>query len=124
MKLVRLDSRYWPRGGYGHWCPGCNSGHEIDTEQPNSQGAKWSFNGDMERPTFSPSINIRWGKYADPNFVDERDISGICHYFIRNGRIEFCGDSTHALAGKTVDLPDIPEGKYLTSRRIQNGPAS
>lgn len=116
MKLVRLDKEYWPRGGYGHWCPGCNSGHEIDTEQSNSSGAKWSFDGDMERPTFSPSINMRWGKYVDPKY--ERG-GGVCHYFIRAGRIEFCGDSTHALAGKTVDLPDIPEGKYLTSRGVE-----
>jgi hypothetical protein len=29
----------------------------VDT--PNRSGAKWSFNGDVERPTFSPSINYR-----------------------------------------------------------------
>ena len=29
----------------------------------------------------------------------------VCHSFVRNGRIEFLGDCTHGLAGKTVDLP-------------------
>jgi hypothetical protein len=32
----------------------------------------------------------------------------LCHYFIRAGKIEFCGDSPHNLAGQTVDLPDWP----------------
>lgn len=31
----------------------------------------------------------------------------VCHSFIRDGRIEFLSDCTHALAGQTVDLPDI-----------------
>ena len=34
-----------------------------------------------------------------------------CHSFVRSGRIEFLSDSTHALAGQTVDLPDdMPDG--------------
>lgn len=32
----------------------------------------------------------------------------LCHYFIRSGKIEFCGDSPHKLSGQTVDLPDWP----------------
>jgi len=31
-----------------------------------------------------------------------------CHYFITDGKIEFCGDSPHKLAGQIVDLPDWP----------------
>lgn len=98
-KLVKLDKAYWPHGGYGHWCPGCNSGHEINVDAVNAQGAKWSFNGDAERPMFSPSINIRWGKYAGQQHTEH---GGICHYFIRNGKIEYCSDSTHHLSGNTV----------------------
>ena len=30
-----------------------------------------------------------------------------CHSFITDGRISFCGDSEHALAGQTVDLPEV-----------------
>lgn len=129
MKLVKLDTAYWPRGGYGHWCPGCNSGHEIDTEQPNGNGAIWSFNGNMERPVFAPSINSRWGSYVDPKCEHK---GGVCHYHIRDGRaddaargaggdmtgkavIDYCADSTHALSGKVVELPDIPAGKYVSS---------
>ncbi len=117
MKVVALDKHYWPRGGYGHWCPGCKSGHEIDTEQKNSSGAIWKFDGNLERPTFAPSINGRWGTFADPNYKPDpgHDHSGVCHYFITAGKIIYCGDCTHALRGQTVDLPDIPKGSYVTS---------
>jgi len=33
-----------------------------------------------------------------------------CHSFIRDGQIEFCSDSTHELAGKTVRLLEWTEG--------------
>jgi hypothetical protein len=67
--------------------------HVIPTDpraQPN--GHKWTFDGNMEAPKFSPSINI----------------VGQCHYFIQAGVIQFCGDSKHALAGQSVPLPDLP----------------
>ena len=32
-----------------------------------------------------------------------------CHSFVTDGRIQFLSDCTHALAGQTVDLPDIKE---------------
>lgn len=79
-------------GGILHWCPGCDSLHIINTKTPNHLGAIWKWNGDFNKPTFNPSINI----------------IGQCHYFIRNGMIEFCSDSKHPLSGKTVELPDLP----------------
>jgi uncharacterized protein DUF6527 len=118
MKLVRLDKAYWPRGGFGHWCPGCNATHEIDTEEKNGSGAIWSFDGNMERPTFTPSVNIRWGKYADPTYVDSEGHSGVCHYILTAGEIQFCGDCTHDLAGQKVPLPDIPPDRFVTSQRL------
>lgn len=88
MKLQPLSSKGEP---YGHLfeCPGCGEPHRVPPT--------WTFNGDLERPTFSPSILVRWGS-DDPRR---------CHSFIREGRIEFCADSTHPLAGKTVDLLEI-----------------
>jgi hypothetical protein len=76
-----------------HWCPGCKARHIINIEKPLPNGAKWTWDGNVDAQTFSPSINI----------------VGRCHYFIRSGMIEFCGDSAHELAGKTVPLPDFPE---------------
>lgn len=80
-------------GSILHWCPGCESLHLIQTQKPSPNGAIWRWDGDAESPTFTPSINI----------------VGHCHYFISAGQIQFCGDSTHDLAGKTVPLPDLPE---------------
>ena len=94
MKLKRVaysDPTIGP--GWRHYCPGCEWMHVIPTDpRAQSNGHKWTFNGDMQRPTFSPSINM----------------PGVCHYFIRDGQIEYCGDSAHTLAGKTIPLPDLP----------------
>lgn len=93
-------------GGYEHVCPGCNQTHFIPVEKPMSNGSQWTFNGDMEKPTFSPSVRIRINKEwrSDPNAA-----TSVCHYFIRDGQIEYCGDSTHSLAGKVVPLPVLNE---------------
>ena len=53
----------------------------------------WQFNGDVERPTFTPSVLERYGD------------SEVNHYFVTDGRIQFLADCTHELAGQTVDLP-------------------
>lgn len=84
------------------WCLGCEEAHQIDME-------KWEFNGDFEKPTFSPSYltwldpnpkagpEPKWKKYRD-GFK--------CHSFIKEGKIEYLSDCTHKLAGQTVDLPE------------------
>ena len=80
-----------------HWCPGCGGMHQIAVDTPFRNGARWSWDGNADRPTFGPSV------FLDPGG------SHPCHYFIRAGRIDFCQDSHHALAGKSVELPDIPK---------------
>ena len=98
--------------GYSHWCPACDSMHMFYVNQPTHKGARWTFSGDVNAPTFSPSMNIKWGRYADPSFDDSDDpahLSGICHYILTAGQIQFCGDCTHALKGRTVPLPDLPQ---------------
>ena len=76
-------------GGYVHWCPGCNEAHFISDA--------WKFNGNMDRPTFSPSI-----KHGPAELR-------CCHYFLEGGELQFCSDSTHHLCGCTIPLPDLPE---------------
>lgn len=96
-------------GGYSHWCPGCRGAHVIPTGEPYQ--TRWRFDGNVDRPTFSPSVKITYcGKDAGQERDGGRAPSACCHYFIRAGQIEFCGDSTHELAGKTVTLPALPEG--------------
>jgi len=81
-----------------HWCPGCEKAHAIYVSSPAK--AVWTFDGNVDAPTFSPSVRISW------NWPDEPET--ICHYFLTAGQLNFCADSTHELSGQTVPLPDLP----------------
>ena len=74
-----------PIDGYLFMCPACECMHQFKVPQ-------WTFNGDMEKPTFNPSL-----KY---------DSLG-CHLYVRDGMIQFLSDCKHKLAGKTVEIPEI-----------------
>lgn len=92
------------------WCPGCDSAHGIPVD--GSRG--WTWDGSLESPTVSPSILVRMTLYGPDRLSFNRydgdypceSAQGVCHSFVKNGRIEFLGDCTHSLAGQTVDLPD------------------
>lgn len=88
-------------GGHVHWCPACQRIHTI----PDG----WQFDGDYDQPTFWPSISI---KYNGPD-ADQPEPNGAmwaahCHYNVAEGQIRFCPDSSHALAGQNVPMPDLP----------------
>lgn len=87
------------------WCPGCEESHQIDTEE-------WKFNDDFEKPTFSPSY-LTWvdpNPSANPKYKNGKYFKGFrCHSFIRQGTIEYLSDSTHRLAGQTVEIPEWKE---------------
>ena len=99
-------------GGFAHWCPGCEGMHVIMTHRdPDFPGPAWSFDGNTDAPTFNPSVLITYngsdvGQKRDGD--DERAPAARCHYFLHAGVLQFCGDSTHSLAGQNVSLPDIP----------------
>jgi hypothetical protein len=77
------------------FCPGCDTYHGVWTEKPNDlTGARWSWNGNYEKPTFSPSILVNGG-----------DGTPRCHSFVNDGVISYCSDSEHRLAGQSVELP-------------------
>lgn len=69
-----------------------------------NQAPHWGFNGDFERPTFTPSILSRWEEWQGEGVPPKQHI---CHSFVTDGRIQFLADCTHALAGQTVDLPEL-----------------
>jgi hypothetical protein len=79
-------------------CPGCGSRHRIRLTGP---GPNWTFDGDVNLPTISPSIRAQWDE-------GEARTAHVCHSHVRKGRIEYLTDSTHVLSGKTVDLPELP----------------
>ena len=87
----------------GHivFCPGCKSGHLFTTEpflRDGKPGPVWSFNGDVMRPTFAPSM-----------LVNASRPESRCHSFVRDGQIQFLSDCWHGLKGQTVPLPDVSE---------------
>jgi hypothetical protein len=83
MKLLASHLETGPC--YYFYCPGCKNYHVFDS--------RWQFNGDLDNPTFSPSL------LCNPNTPERR-----CHSFVRDGKIEFLGDCHHALAGQTVAM--------------------
>ena len=85
-------------GGQIFFCPGCRDTHAVNM-RVRSDGPRWTYNGDVDRPTFTPSIL---------HTVDWPDGREVCHSFVRDGRIQFLSDCTHALANRTVDLPQWP----------------
>ena len=115
--------------GYMFECPGCGDNHVIYTnsqwcsQQPNGRPC-WGFNGDVDRPTFSPSLLCQGLMYPSGNqFPNEDEINRmkagenlrslmtprVCHSFIREGKMQFLSDCTHKFAGQTVELPDMED---------------
>jgi len=91
-------------------CPGCKNWHRFHSggvEAPNKP--QWEFDGNMDKPTLSPSY-LTWhgGTGADGKWNDRHYV---CHSFIKNGMIQFLGDCTHELKNKTIELLDIDLGE-------------
>ena len=103
--------------GLMFWCPGCNQAHQI--KHGNGAGPRWGWNGNADKPTFTPSVLVTGVR----PLTDEQHAAWmggaplpeaqpmVCHTFVTDGRIQFLGDCTHALAGQTVDLPDWPASR-------------
>lgn len=101
-------------GGLAFWCPGCEEAHVV--WHGAGPGPRWTWNGDADRPTFAPSVLVTGVK----RLTDEQHaawlrgeglpapVPSVCHSFVNDGRIQFLGDCTHALANQTVDLPAMP----------------
>jgi hypothetical protein len=100
-------------------CPGCNSLHTVHVA-PSTSAQVWGFNGNASRPTITPSVLLtshRWEPPVTPENLErwnaapweQMKVPYVCHSFVTDGRIQFLGDCTHALANQTVDLPDFPD---------------
>jgi hypothetical protein len=114
MKVIKEVSKKGEHYGWRFFCPGCQENHVV-------RRTLWGFNGDYEKPTFTPSILITSGHYVQGqngetcwctyNKEHPEDPAPFkcsrCHSFIIDGRIQFLNDCTHELAGQTIDLPEI-----------------
>ena len=104
--------------GWMIFCPACNRGHLFNTTP--GKGPVWTFvNNDVEKPTFVASMLVKSGHYASAHKPDDECwctfknrygtcefTCSVCHSHVRDGKIQFLGDCTHALKGTTVELPD------------------
>jgi len=99
-----------------YWCQGCEEYHQVNDT--------WQFDGNLEAPTFSPSVLVTSGHFVSSHKPGDkcwctyaveypkRPVSfkcRRCHTFIRNGMVEFLSDCSHALAGQTLPVPDLPD---------------
>lgn len=103
---------------YLFFCPGCKCAHGVWTTKTNTVNAIWTFNGNMEKPTFKPSILITHETWEPPVTAENLEqwklkpwtqtkVKKVCHSFVTDGKIQFLTDCTHELAGRTVPLPEF-----------------
>jgi hypothetical protein len=101
-------------GGYSYYCPGCKCSHMVTS--------KWNI--DLKTDTIHPSVLVKenWGMPDDWDYDsapknedgslktgDNGKILGAvktprCHSWVRNRSIQYLGDCSHELAGKTVPM--------------------
>jgi hypothetical protein len=127
MKVKGVNNKDGERIGYSFKCPGCKDRHVIHTG-PDTAHPIWGFNGDVNKPTFTPSLLTRCGHFVPGHenepcwctfYKDSPEAAKadkafrcyICHSIITDGRIQFLDDCTHLLAGQTIELPDLEEVK-------------
>lgn len=79
-----------------YWCAGCGHSHSVPAE-------RWNWNKSEDSPTLSPSV-----RHYTVNPETKAETT-ICHYHLRDGVIEYCGDCQHSLNGQKSPLQEIPE---------------
>lgn len=89
---------------YMIFCPACKCGHGFRAGDDGHPGPIWGFNSDMVKPTLYPagvghtcSVLVNYYNYKYKKNM-------ICHFHITHGVIQYCPDSTHEFAGKSLLL--------------------
>ena len=88
-------------------CPACGFEHSfrVDLEGHGHWDDAWSFDGNYDSPTFSPSMgaNLRRQEEHHPR----------CHSFVKAGVWQFLKDCTHEMAGQHVPMvPPDPDATF------------
>lgn len=97
-KFVKMLGR---EDSYLFECAACLNSHWVNFDQ--KETPCWFFvNRDIDSPTVTPSIRVSF------TYLNDQDVelTNTCHFFIKNGMQEFCGDCTHELANQTVEIPE------------------
>jgi hypothetical protein len=104
VKVLAVKDRAGDGRNLRWHCPGCGVSHMVtvagvDGHAPTA-GPVWTWDGNVDRPTIGPSVKITGGPQGNEY---------VCHLYVNEGRIQFLGDSTHRLAGQTVDMVPLEE---------------
>lgn len=97
--------------GVRWWCPGCGDHHVVPYTGENA----WDWNQSLTEPTLNPSILVlSRNKLINEDLPSDKLLSASnitttpqCHSFMKDGNLIFLGDSTHYLAGKSVEMVNI-----------------
>lgn len=112
-KIKLTNPEYRRADGYreSYWfrCPGCRTDHLIITKATHQ--SIWEWNGSLDSPTFSPSIKVGGVLEAFDKNSPDYGKPYCCHFFVKDGRIQFLPDCTHAMAGQTIEMPEVKDGK-------------
>lgn len=114
MKLHRFRVEEPDKPGHTlwfFWCPGCRHCHSYLTEA--TDRPNWTFNGDLDRPTFSPSLRV----YT--THPETRVETTLCHLHVTDGELRYCGDCVHDHNGKVVPMCDIPANYGLPGLKTE-----
>ena len=91
----------------GALCPACGFEHVFRVDLDNHgywKGDHWEFNGDYDKPTFSPSM-----------LCSQEPRHPVCHSYLEDGKWRFLDDCSHDMAGQTVDM--IPPDPNMSWKR-------
>ena len=69
------------------------------------QVPRWTYNGNADSPTFSPSVNETCNDPGHPSYQPQA-MSSRCHFTVTDGKITYHGDCLHELRGQTMELED------------------
>ena len=111
ISRVLCDPSEGHRTSLSFMCPGCGHPHTVKIKGDSA----WGFNGNLDKPTFTPSLLVTCmlpeghsNKNPAPVGWQGKLVEHRCHSYVTDGKIQFLGDCTHKLAGKTINLPNWP----------------
>jgi hypothetical protein len=101
-KLHKLYTQSDEFAAYSFYCPGCECHHQIWYKECQcNRSFAWEFNGNIDKPTFAPSLLIKY-----PVWINDVKSERVCHSFIKDGMIQYLSDCTHKLANQTIEIPE------------------
>lgn len=97
-------------------CPACGW-HGIPVKVNVKEDNSWQWNGNLDKPTITPSVNHYYPESAyeqHPGLKRYR-----CHYIITDGIMNFCADCTHDKSGQSIIMVDYTD-EEIKMREIKS----